>query len=229
MISSICFACPNWQASIENNQLAGWDYQLNPQNIQLVSNPSTSDSKVLKMSITPDAIWPNGHTRVEVKHNGCTTDEGDSTFMSWEFYLDFPIKTANNIAYWETDKTYQQSMGFMLKPSTKNAQTSNGHTELAFFSSVPKRIVHWQQAIKIGMWNKIALAVKWSESHQKGRVSVWLNNKPVLTELAVKTKPDANALFIQMGLHRNQAESPLDSIYLRNAKEVLNLTQLLKN
>jgi hypothetical protein len=223
LVSSLSFACPNWQANIKNNQPAGWDYQLNPQDMAVVADPVGLELPVLKLTITPDSSWPNGHTRTEVKHDGCSTDEGEQTFLSWEFYLEKPTTTLNNIAYWETVNTYQQSMGFYLEPKMENGEIS---TELAFFSSLPERKTHWQETVKIGTWNKIALAITWSELEQRGRVSIWFNHQPILTQLIVKTKPDANKLFIQFGLHRNQAESTIDSIYLRNVREADSLAKL---
>ena len=218
-------ACPNWQAIIINDHPSGWDYLLNPQNIHVVTDPEDTKSQVIKLNLTPTSTWPNGHTRTEVKHNGCATGEGKSSFFTWEFYLDKPITTLNNIAYWETDKTYQQSFGLYLQPNSGNNQTSS---QLTFFSNLPKHKVHWQNSIKVGEWNKISLAITWSESKQNGRVSLWVNQKPILTKLALQTKPDANALFIQLGLHRSQAEATIDSIYLRNIMEVSNLEQLLR-
>jgi hypothetical protein len=218
-------ACPNWQATVENGQPAGWDYQLNPQNIQVVNDPQETESPVIKLTLAHDSTWPNGHTRTEVKHNGCATGEDESSFLSWEFYLDKPITTKNNIAYWETDKTYQQSFGFHLQPNPSNNENSS---KLTFFSNLPKHKIHWQNTVKVGEWNKISLAITWSESEQNGRISLWVNQKPILTQMAVQTKPDANELFIQLGLHRSQAEATIDSIYLRNIMEVSNLEQLLK-
>jgi hypothetical protein len=217
-------ACPNWQATVENGQPAGWDYQLNPQNIQVVNDPQETESPVIKLTLAHDSTWPNGHTRTEVKHNGCATGEGESSFLSWEFYLDKPITTKNNIAYWETDKTYQQSFGLYLQPNPSNNQDTS---KLTFFSNLPEYKVHWQAAVKIGKWNKIALAITWSESEQNGRVSLWVNQKPILTKLAVQTKPDINSLFIQLGLHRDRVEDSIDNIYLQNIKETSNLVELL--
>lgn len=218
-------ACPHWQATVNNNQLAGWDYQLNPQNIAVVNDPQDEKSQVIKLTITPSSTWPNGHTRTEVKHNGCATDEAQSTFFSWEFYIDNPMQTTNNIAYWESDKSYQQSMGFYLSPKLHNNKPT---TELTFFSSLPSRKTHWQNPVTVGEWNKIAMAITWSESQQKGRISLWFNHQPILTELNIQTKPDTNKLFVQLGLHRNQAEPEIDSIYLRNLREVNSKEQLLK-
>tara|TARA_R110000751_G_scaffold35564_2_gene87393 strand:- start:28580 stop:29266 length:687 start_codon:yes stop_codon:yes gene_type:complete len=217
-------ACPNWQAAVENGQTSGWDYQLNPHNIAITNDPLDTQSQVIKLTLAPDSTWPNGHTRTEVKHNGCTTNEGESTFLSWEFFLDKPIKTLNNIAYWETDNSYLQSMGFFVTPKIENHKIA---TELSFFSSLPKRKIHWQERLQIGEWHKIAMAITWSESQQSGHISVWFNHHPALVKLPVQTKPDGNKLFMQLGLHRNQAEAAIDSIYLRNVKEVTSLKQLL--
>lgn len=224
-VSSMSLACPSWQAIIDDDQPKGWDYLLNPQHIRIESDPSSIVDKVLKMTITPDASWPNGHTRVEVKHNGCNTEEGQHSFFSWEFYLDKPVQTFNHIAYWETDKTYQQSMGFSLQPSSN----SNTHeSELAFFSSQPKRLTRWTHMVQTKQWHKLSLAIKWSQSASEGSVNLWLNNKQVIDNLTVQTKPDPNQLFIQLGLHRNQAEAAEDSIYLRNIKEFESLATLLE-
>ena len=225
LVPSLSFACPNWQANIKNNQPVGWDYQLNPQNIEVVSDPQDAKSQVIKLTITPNSTWPNGHTRTELKHNGCATDEGESTFFSWEFYLDKQITTMNNIAYWETDKTYQQGLGLYLQPSTENGEKAS---ELVFFSSMPSRKIHWQNTVNVAEWNKISLAIRWSKSEQSGHVSLWFNHQPILTQLAVQTKPDVNELFIQLGLHRNQSEETIDNIYLRNVIEAASQSQLLK-
>lgn len=225
LLPCVVNACPNWQATIENAQPSGWDYQLNPQSIEVRRDPQDIKSPLIKLTITPDSTWPNGHTRVELKHNGCTTDENQKTFISWEFYLDKPITTLNDIAYWETENTYQQSMGFYLEPRPENGELA---TRITFFSNLPERQTHWRELVEIDTWNKIALAITWSESKQVGRISLWFNHRPILTELVVKTKPDMNKLFIQFGLHRNQAEPTTDSIYLRNVREVGDLAQLLE-
>lgn len=218
-------ACPVWHAKFKDGQLAGWDYLLNPQNIQMVADPSSGLEKVLKMTITPDASWPNGHTRVEAKHKGCSTNEGQHTFFSWEFYLDKPVRTFNHIAYWETNKTYQQSMGFSLQA---DSESGTNDSQLAFFSSQPERRIQWKGIIPVKTWHKISLAIKWSENKSKGEINLWLNNKQVIENLAIQTKPDANQLFIQLGLHRNQAEVAEDSIYLKNIKELDSLAKLLE-
>jgi hypothetical protein len=116
-------------------------------------------------------------------------------------------------------------MGLSLQPNLVSDQNTS---KLPFFSKLPKFKTHWQNTVKVGEWNKISLAITWSESQQNGRVNLWVNHQPILTELAVQTKPDANQLFIQLGLHRNQAEATIDGIYLRKVREVANLTQLLK-
>lgn len=225
LISSASIACPNWQATVEDGKPSGWDYQLNPQNIEVLDDPVNTKAQVIKLTITPDSTWPNGHTRTEVKHNGCTTNQGESTFLSWEFFLDKPITSLNNIAYWETDKTYRQSMGLYLQP---NSEKSEDTSKLTFFTNLPTRKIHWQHTVKVKEWNKIAMAVKWSESKKSGHVSLWVNHQLILTQLTIQTKPDTNPLFIQLGLHRNQAEATIDSIYLRNIREAANLAQLLK-
>ncbi|WP_158972489.1 heparin lyase I family protein [Paraglaciecola sp. L3A3] len=217
------FACPIWQAKVVENSPQGWDYLLNPKNIQVVANPSNFKQQVLKLSISPDTSWPNGHSRVEVKHNGCATDEGDSTYISWGFYLNRPVQTINDIAYWETDKSHLQSMGMYLAPVNGSEKIAN---KLLFFTSLPKRKIQWQQNISIKKWHKIALAIDWSASKSKGQISVWFNNQLVVKQLTVKTKPDDNKLFIQLGLHREQTEAFIDSIYLRNVREDDNIQNL---
>jgi hypothetical protein len=224
VFSAEVFACPNWQATIHNNQPNNWDYLLNPQNIAVVNDPLLAKSKVFKLTITPDSTWPNGHTRAEVKHNGCATNEGETTYLSWEFYIDKQITTLNNIAYWESDKTYQQSMGFSLEPAKVDDLPT---TKLTFYSSLPERQVHWQNSVNIAKWNKLALAIKWSESQQKGQVSLWFNQRAIFIQKTLKTKPDLNKMFIQLGLHRNQSEATVDNIYLRNVRETSTLNKLL--
>lgn len=52
--------------------------------------------------------------------NGCTTNEDEKIFNSWEFDLDEPVTTLKDTAYWETASTYQQSMGFYLEARTED-------------------------------------------------------------------------------------------------------------
>lgn len=224
-ICSSTLACPIWQADMSQQKEHSWDYLLNPQDIKIASNPLFAKESVLKLTITPDSSWPNGQTRVEVKHNGCQTKEEQHTYISWEFYVQSTLNTKNSIAYWESDKSYQQSMGLFISPVADQDKTVN---QLNFFTSLPKRAVHWQQILAPGKWHKLSLAIHWSESAKKGQVSVWHNNQLVVKEHAVQTKPDNNALFIQLGLHRNQSEKVKDSIYLRNVREVTSLQQLLE-
>jgi hypothetical protein len=226
LFPNIVYACQTWEASIGKNKLLGWDYLLNPEGMTVVTDPVAVKSTVLKLTITPESLWPNGQTRVEAKHNGCQTGEGENTFISWEFYLDKNIQTKNSIAYWETNKTYQQSMGMYLSPFIVDSKEA---TQFTFFSRLPKSQIHWQQVIEPNKWQRIALAIKWSALQSDGKISLWLNGKPIFTELATQTKPDENELFIQLGLHRNQAESVVDSIYLRNITEFSNLAALLRS
>jgi hypothetical protein len=217
-------ACPYWYAQIIDDKPAGWDWELNPKDIELVDDPLGVKGKVAKFTITAKSDWPNGHTRVELKHNGCNTEEGETTYIAWEFYLEKPFNTLNDIAYWESENSYKQTMGFSIRPGGMHNLNKN---IIRFFSQLPSLRVHWQNPIKIGVWHHLAMAVRWSESAEQGEVSLWFNKKKVVDSIKVQTKADHNKLFIQMGLHRNNAEMPEDSIYISNVYEGQNIKDLL--
>ncbi|MFT4938984.1 MAG: hypothetical protein ACI88A_002016 [Paraglaciecola sp.] len=217
-------ACPDWYAQIIDAKPAAWDWELNPQGIAVVDDPLGVKGKMTKFTITAKSTWPNGHTRVELKHQGCNTDEGETTYIAWEFFLEKPFNSLNDIAYWESDGSYKQTMGFSIAPGGMHNLNKN---IIRFFSRLPDRRVHWQYPIKIGAWHQLAMAVRWSESVEQGEVSVWFDKKKVVDRVKVQTKADHNTLFIQLGLHRDQAEIPEDSIYISNVHEGRNIEDLL--
>jgi hypothetical protein len=217
-------ACPDWYAPLNDSKLTEWDAQLNSKDIRVVNDPLGVKGKVAKFTITAESAWPNGHTRAELKHDGCNTEEGETTYIAWEFYLEKPFNTLNDIAYWESNNSYKQSMGFSIAPGGMHNLNKN---IIRFFSKLPTRRVHWQNPIKIGVWHQLAMALRWSESAEQGEVSVWFDKKKVVDSAKVQTKADHNSLFIQMGLHRNQAEISEDSIYISNAFEGQDIRDLL--
>jgi hypothetical protein len=209
---SSVLACPQWFAEMDK----GWDGKLNPEDITLVDDPLGGLQKVVKLTITEHSSWPNGHSRVELKHVGCTTAEGETTHISWQFYIDKPLLTLNDIAYWESDSSYIQAMGLAISPH-QNEMTSGN--EVRFYSNLPQRKIHWRQELAVGIWHEVSMEIHWSETKNGGQISLWFDQHKVIDGLKLQSKPDHNKMFIQIGLHRNQAEVVQDSIYLNNIYE----------
>ena len=87
-------------------------------------------------------------------------------------------------------------MAFWVEPG-------GGGTQLSFRTNHPSGMMHYNGPLTIEAWHQLAMQILWSENAGTGRVSVWLDGEKIVDDVAAKTKPDSNRVFVQVGYHRN--------------------------
>lgn len=214
-----------FHGDFESGDLSGWQSQLNLMgsagpNITVVGAPVFEGTHAGKIVIHPDDLWPNGHNRVELHQDGARTGEGQDMFFAFSFLLPEQPQVHNDIGYFETNSSYQQSMAWYVDPSGNKAT-------LGFRTNHPQGKEQWKAEVSIGAWHHLAAKIRWSEDAALGRVSLWFDGTEVLTEVGAKTKPDANKLFFQLGYHRNATATPVETIYIDRVLETTTLPELL--
>jgi hypothetical protein len=190
-------AAPVWVGDFETGDLTQWSFLLNEAQISVVSDPIAEGAFAGRIQLTNDAVWPNGLKRVEVNHRpqDARTAEGATTFFGWRFYLpeELPTDPPAQMAYWESDQSYQQVMAFNVIG-----------TKLQFITQRPSYAVHWDadDVATPGVWHSVAMRILWSKSSADGRLDVWFDGEKVVDDLAAQTLADDNPHFTQLGLLR---------------------------
>ncbi len=190
-----------WVGDFEAGNLDEWSFILNGENISVVGDPISSGSQAARIQLTNDAEWPNGLKRVELNHRpeDARTAEGAQTYFAWSFYLPetLPSDPSQQIAYWESDQSYQQMMAFQVEGE-----------RIRFDTRQPQNQNHWDEdgVVTAGQWHRIAMRVFWSKDAAQGEVDVWFDGVQVVTGAQAKTLADDNAHFTQVGLLRGAIE-----------------------
>jgi len=214
-----------WRGDFETNDLSQWNTTLNlttgsRTNINVVSSPVFAGQYAGELVIHPDDLWPNAHNRVELHYDAQRTGEGETTFFSWYFFLPQNVQAHDDIGYWESAQSYQQTMAFYVEPTA-------GGMDLSFRTNRPSGMRHFTGPLTAADWHQLAMQILWSVDATTGRVSVWLDGALIVDDVAAQTKPDANDVFVQVGFHRNQTETPVETIYVDNAVEGTTLSDVL--
>jgi hypothetical protein len=214
-----------WRGDFETNDLSQWNTTLNlttgqRTNISVVSSPVFAGQYAGELVIHPDDLWPNAHNRVELHYDAQRTGEGETTFFSWYFLLPQDVQVHDDIGYWESAQSYQQTMAFYVDPTAAGM-------DLSFRTNRPSGTRHFTGALTAGVWHQLAMQILWSTDASIGRVSVWLDGASIVDGVAAQTKPDVNDVFVQVGFHRNQTETPVETIYIDNAVEGTTLGDVL--
>jgi len=159
--------------------------------------------------------------RVLIDHRGARTGEGQDLFMSFYFLMEKDPLIRDNIAYWETNGSFRNTMTWWLAPKAGGGTTLNFGT-----GNLGSRKQMLTTDVAVGVWHQLAYHVHWSTSAQTGNIIVWLDGDKVVDEKD-PTKPDGNALFFQAGIHR-AGQSPLvDSVFLDNFLEGDSLADIM--
>ena len=217
-----------WRGDFETGDLSQWSGALNPalgarKNIFIVESPVFQGRRAAKIDIHPDDLFPNGHNRVELHYDARRTGEGQEAFFSLRFLLPEHAKVHEDIAYWETQgPSYQQSMALYIDPS-------DAGTRLGFRTNLPAAREHFSGALRTGEWHQIAMHVVWSQSPERGRVSLWFDGEQVVHDAPAQTKPNGAGLFVQAGLHRDSSQPFSESISLDDAIEATSIEEVLSN
>jgi MYXO-CTERM domain-containing protein len=190
-----------WRGDFETGDLDQWNFQLNAQNISVVSMPLVEGMYAAEIQLTNDATWPNGLKRVELQHapGAVRTAEGADTYFAWSFYLPatLPTDPSQQIGYWESGQSYQQMMAF----------TVTGES-IRFVTRQPSNQTHWQadNMVTAQQWHRIAMHIHWSKDENVGEVNVWFDGTQVVTAAGARTLNDDNPHFTQVGLLRGQVD-----------------------
>lgn len=190
-----------WRGDFETGDLSQFDNTLNEQNIEVVADPVFEGNAAARVTLTNDAMWPNGIKRVELQHKPSAgrTAEGATTYFAWSFYLPatLPESPDAQIGYWESEQSYQQVMSFTVQGE-----------RLQFATRRPNNQVHYNKegVVTAGQWHRVAMGITWSKDAAQGRVNVWFDGAQIVTGAPAETLADDNPHFVQFGLLRNPGE-----------------------
>jgi hypothetical protein len=210
-----------WRGDFETNTLNQWSGLNNGTGIQVTDELVLEGDHAGLIQITDDEahIWSNGLNRVEFRYapGAQATAEGQDFYFGWSFLLpELFTEDSHQIGYFESDKTWQQMMSFLVEGST-----------LSFVTRQPSNQVHWSTSeLQANTWYDLAMHIHWSQDQNLGTVSVWLDGEPVVQEASARTLNDANAHFIQLGILRDTIEQD-ESIVIDNARQGTRMEDVL--
>ena len=118
--------------------------------------------------------------------------------------------TRDEFAFWESNVSSTNVIDFWVEPKGEGGAGTSVNFGVGFLGATQL----WSADFVIGKWHQVAIHVHWSTNPKLGSVDVWFDGKQVVTAYAFQTKPDANTLFYQNGLHRKVQENFVDTIYI---------------
>ena len=207
-----------WKGDFESGDVSQWSSSIalktgDRQNLVIESDNVAEGTKAAKITLQKDIIFePYNQSRVEVKHIGLHTKNGEDSYFAWSFMVPKDAEIRSNIGYWESTQTSKNTMTFFIEPA------SGGGTNLKFGTGDLGQTLRWTAKLELNKWHRVAIHNHWSQSDADAKVDVWYDGAQVVTG-ATATKRDANELFFQMGLHRSDPSPPVQDIYLDAAIE----------
>jgi hypothetical protein len=207
-----------WKGDFETGDLTQWDSTNliktgDRDNLVFVTDQVADGMKAAQITLRDDVIFePYNQSRVEVKHEGLHTKNGEQSYYAWSFMVPGDAEIRSNIGYWESLVTFRNTMSFYIEPG------EDGGTDLVFGTGNLGETERWRQKLTLNQWHRIVVHNVWSQSQAEGKVNVWYDGQQVVNG-ATATKYDANELFFQMGLHRSDPSPPVQVIYIDAAIE----------
>jgi MYXO-CTERM domain-containing protein len=214
-----------WEGDFETGDLSQWDSTNliktgERDNLILEGMTVAEGTTAAEITLREDVIFePYTQSRVEVKHNGLHTLDGEDSYFAWSFMVPGDAEIRSNIGYWESTPSYKNTMTFFIEPGDSGTVVAFGTGDLG-------QNVQWSQALVLDQWHRVAIHNHWSQEAADGRVSVWYDGVQVVTD-AVATKFNADQLFFQMGLHRGDPAPPVQVIYVDAAIEADSVDDIL--
>jgi hypothetical protein len=216
-----------WKGDFETGDLSQWDSTNliktgDRDNLVFVTDQVADGMKAAQITLRDDIIFePYNQSRVEVKHEGLHTMNGEDSYYAWSFMVPGDAEIRSNIGYWESLVTFRNTMSFYIEPA------DGGGTDIVFGTGNLGETERWRQKLELNKWHRIAIHNHWSQQQADGKVNVWYDGQQVVTGVTA-TKYDANELFFQMGLHRSDPSPPVQIIYIDAAIETDSQDDLLK-
>jgi len=214
-----------WTGDFETGDTSQWDSTNLPttgdrQNLIIVNEPVIEGLSSCEITLYEDVIFePYNQSRVEVKHIGLHTTDGEDSYFAWSFMVPDAAEIRSNIGYWESLSSNRNTMTFWIEPEGDTTVVKFGTGNLG-------ETERWSAPLVLGAWHRMAISNHWSQDENEGTVSVWYDGEQVVTAASV-AKYDANELFFQMGLHRSDPAPPIQMIYLDAAIEADSLDDIL--
>src|SRR5260221_4532686 len=201
-----------WKADCETGNLSQFNGNVNAtngtrKNIEFVADPVEQGMVAGKFTIHADDTFSTTQMRVQVTRNSMRTGEGQDVFMSWYFLIAADPMVRDNIGYWETSGSNRNMMTWWLTPKAGGGTTFDfGTGNLGSGKHI------YTGDISLNRWHQVASNIHWSTNAQQGHVIVWLDGVKIVDEPA-QTKPDANSLFFQAGIHRANRSTAIDTVF----------------
>lgn len=214
-----------WKGDFETGDLTQWDTTNliktgDRDNLVFVTDKVADGTKAAEITLRPDVIFePYNQSRVEVKHNGLHTKNGEESYYAWSFMVPADAELRSNIGYWESRVTSKNTMTFWIEPG-------QGGTVIKFGTGDLGATLRWTAKLELNKWHRIAIHNVWSQDQNVGKVDVWYDGLQVVTG-AMAVKRDENEVFFQMGLHRSDPADPVQVIYIDAAREATTQAEIL--
>jgi hypothetical protein len=171
--------------------------------------PVAAHSGTLGCQITvhpDDLLPPYNQDRVDIQHPSTLTDEGKDSYLSGWYMMPADAQMRNEFGFYETNKSFANAMDIWVAPKT------GGGTTINFAIGFLPDKASWTADFKAGVWHQVGIHVHWSQTATVGYVDMWLDGVQTVTKLMGKTKPNADTLFYQTGLHRKLPMNVVDTI-----------------
>lgn len=213
-----------WSSTFEKGDTSEWMPGINAKgpdgvrkNFEVLGEKVYRGKFAGKITLHPDDLYGEyKQDRVDIQHQSTLTAEGKHTWISGHYMMPEDAKVRNEIAFFESNVSYQNVMDFWVDAKAGGGTTINfgvgflGATKL------------WTADFTKGVWHQIAIHVLWSTNASTGAVDVWFDGQQVVTGAKAKTKADGNTLFFQTGLHRKDPAEFTEVIYFDNFIEADN-------
>ncbi len=204
-----------WTATFEQGDASEWMPGTNPKgpdgvrkNFEVLSEQVYRGKFAGKITVHPDDLLGQyKQDRVDIQHQSTLTDEGKNMWISGHYMMPADAKVRNEIAFFESNVSFQNVMDFWVDAKVGGGTTINFGTGFLGANKL------WTADFTQGVWHQVGIHVLWSTNAQTGSVDVWFDGQQVVTAAKAKTKADGNTLFFQTGLHRKDPANFDDTIY----------------
>lgn len=187
----------------ETGDLSGWDYELNPQGLSVVTAPEPvlEGTYALRAELTSETVWENGIFRTEVQHkpDEARASDGAELYFGWSIYLPKALPAGDyQLGYFETRNTYEQVFSLHAEGSDLSLYVNK------YGEGSPS---NHPGLLEVGKWHRIVYHVKWSADRFTGEVSLWWDGVKLVDAMHGKTYL-ADPALVQLGLLKNPPEPP---------------------